>query len=949
MTQFLLPRMTIRRSLYYLLVISLLFSLTPRGSVHASGNYQTDPETTRAQTMLDKLTPEERVGQLFLVAFRGSGLSEKTQIQDLISRYHVGGVVMRADNDNFVAAPDTISSAYQLIGQLQDIEWQASLIQPISTDVSATSTEQALPSIPANYIPLFAGISQGGDGYPNDQILNGLTPLPDLMALGAAWDPNLTEQVGRVAGQELSSIGFNLYLGPSLDVLEAPEATLLNGLNAGVFGGDPYWVGVMGSAYVTGLHNGSAGRMLVVADHFPGRGSADRPTGEEASTVRKSLEQLKQIELAPFFAVTGNAQTPQSVVDGLLVSHIRYQGFQGNIRSTTRPVSFDPQALSQILSLPAFSIWRQAGGLVVSADLGSQTVKLFYDPGGKSFQARLVALDAFLAGNDLLYMGNIVSSDDKDTHSSVVQTMDFFTQKYHADPAFARRVDEAVIRILTMKYRLYGDFDPAVVTPPESGLAQLGQSTTITFDVARKSAVLVSPDEVDLETILPSPPVVSDHIVFLTDARAGVQCSSCNEEPMLAVDSLQNAILRLYGSQAGGQVLAGRLISYPLASLTGILEGGLGNQELEDSLQQANWVVINILDAEPGEPQTTLLRRFLSERQDLLREKYVIVFDFNAPYFLDATDISKVTAYYCLFSKSEPFVEVAARLLFRELTPSGTLPVSVAGVGYDLLSATSPDPTRVIDLFLDLLTAPTPTPGDQTPVEPTATPSFRVGDTFSVRTGIILDHNGHQVPDGTGVQFKIALIGAEGVVQQIDSTTIQGVARASFSIDRTGLLEISATSDPAMTSFVLQLNVTSEGSSVTIVTPTLVPEFTPTATIAIPTPTATVVPVPFPQGSPGFPGWLAMVVLLIGFGFLTYWLGDRLAGLRWGVRWAICVVLGGVLAYTYLAMRLPGAVAYLHQNGWWGLMGVVLLGGAAGFGCVYVWFWLSKGSKKRPD
>ncbi len=62
----------------------------------------------------------------------------------------------------------------------------------------------------------------------------------------------------------------------------------------------------------------------------------------------------------------------------------------------------------------------------------------------------------------------------------------------------------------------------------------------------------------------------------------------------------------------------------------------------------------------------------------------MIVFAFNAPYFLDLTDISEITAYYCLYSKSPPFVEVAARLLFRELTPAGILPVSVQGIGYDL-------------------------------------------------------------------------------------------------------------------------------------------------------------------------------------------------------------------------------------------------------------------------
>jgi beta-N-acetylhexosaminidase len=576
-------------------------------------------------------------------------------------------------------------------------------------------------------------------------------------------------------------------------------------------------------------------------------------------------------------------------------------------------------------------------------------VRIFYDPGEQSFQARNVVLDAFLAGNDMLNMGNIVSSDAEDNYETVIQTMDFFTQKYRSDPAFAKRVDDAVLRILTMKYRLYGDFDLGAVTPPVAGLTQLGQSEATTFEVARQAATLLSPDKLDLETFLPSPPGVNDHILFLTDTRAGKQCRTCDEEPMLAVTALQDAVLRLYGSQAGGQVIAGRQVSYSLDSLSGILEGGLGNQELEDSLQQSNWVIIDMLDAEPGQPQTVLLHQFLSERQDLLRDKRIIVFAFNAPYFLDATDISKITAYYCLFSKSAPFVEVAARLLFREISPNGTLPISVTGIGYDLLSAIEPDPTQVIDLSLELPPVPTPAASTQTPVEPTSTPSFRVGDTFSVRTGTIVDHNGHPVPDGTGVQFKIAVNGADGVVQQIDSLTTQGVARASFSIDRPGLLEISATSNPAISSVVIQLTVTSEGSSVIVVTPTPIPEFTPTPTAIVPTPTIIVTYSPSNQGRPGFTSWLATVVLVCVYGFLAFWLGKRLAGPAWGVRWAICVVLGGIAVYTYLVMRLPGAAAYLNKNAWTGLMGMVLIGGTAGFGAAYVWFRLARGARKRPD
>jgi len=362
-----------------------MLSFDPAPSVRASSFFQSNTDNELAQQMLGMMTPQEKVGQLFLVTFTGSTANEKSQIYDLITHHHVGGVVLRSENDNFVAAPDTVSSAYQLIAQLQNDEWQASQNQPVNQPNNTnTGTPTALPAptpVPANYIPLFTGISQDGDGYPNDQILDGLTPLPDLMALGATWDPSLAEQVGVVAGQELSRIGFNFFLGPSLDVLDTPEATLANGLNANVFGGNPYWVGAMGSAYINGLHMGSNGRMLVIADHFPGSGSADRPAGEEPATVVKSLDQLKQVELLPFDAVTGNAQSQQSTADGLLVAHIRYQGFQGNIRSTTRPISFDPQALSQVLALPAFSSWRTAGGLMVSDDLGSQTVRLFYDPG----------------------------------------------------------------------------------------------------------------------------------------------------------------------------------------------------------------------------------------------------------------------------------------------------------------------------------------------------------------------------------------------------------------------------------------------------------------------------------------------------------------------------------------------------------------------------------------
>jgi beta-N-acetylhexosaminidase len=100
--------------------------------------------------------------------------------------------------------------------------------------------------------------------------------------------------------------------------------------------------------------------------------------------------------------------------------------------------------------------------------------------------------------------------------------------------------------------------------------------------------------------------------------------------------------------------------------------------------------------------------RFLSERQDLLREKRIILFSFTAPYHFDATDISKLSAYYALYSKQPAFVDVAARLLYQELTPLGFSPVTIPGTGYDLIEVTSPNPDQVIPLSLDRPPGATP-------------------------------------------------------------------------------------------------------------------------------------------------------------------------------------------------------------------------------------------------
>jgi beta-N-acetylhexosaminidase len=332
----------------------------------------------------------------------------------------------------------------------------------------------------------------------------------------------------------------------------------------------------------------------------------------------------------------------------------------------------------------------------------------------------------------------------------------------------------------------------------------------------------------------------------------------------------------------------------------------------------------------------------------------VILFSFTAPYYLDATDISKLTAYYALYSKQPAFIDMAARLLFQPVALQGASPVSIPAVGYDLITATSPNPAQVIPLSLDEGGNPlTPTAEatlETQTAEPTKIPLYRIGDTIAVRAGPIVDHNQHLVPDGTPVHFTMSTLDEQnaGILNQIDTTTTAGIAHASFPIDKPGKVQINVVSEPAVNSVVLQFDASNEGAAVTVVVPTV------SVTPEIITPTATVV---VPQndlisqdGHPRIGVWLISLLALFGGAVLAYWAISRIVTPRWGLRWALCVFLGGLLGYNYLALDMPGAAQWIAAGA--GALGVLMLifgGEALGMICAWIWMWWANAQASRAD
>jgi len=224
---------------------------------------------------------------------------------------------------------------------------------------------------------------------------------------------------------------------------------------------------------------------------------------------------------------------------------------------------------------------------------------------------------------------------------------------------------------------------------------------------------------------------------------------------------------------------------------------------------------------------------------------------------------------------------------------------------------------------------------------PTPTVLYNVGDTLSIRTGIIVDHNGHTVPDGTVVRFMIDTGSTSGSVETVETTTSNGIAKTAYRIPSKGLLGITVQADPALVSQTLSLDITDSGGVLTAFEPTTIPtEVTETST-EVPTPAQTLVQIRdlHSEGLPTAGDWFLSTLLIIGISACLYWLGTARINPQWGLRWAGLGGLGGYLAYLYLVLGLPGGASLIISSGSVAVALISILGVILGWGVAGMW-WL---------
>lgn len=293
-----------------------------------SPNQATDP----AQTILNTMTTEEKVGQLFLAR-----CPDANAISD-ITKYHLGGYILFA-RDFETETPDTLR------GKLKDYQSAAAIPMLLAVDeeggtVTRVSRYKAFRDSPF------------------------LSPRR-LFAMGGM------EQIIQSENEKsalLHSLGINVNVGPVCDVTTDPNAFMY----PRSLGESPKITGEFVKSVVSVQSENHIGGIL---KHFPGYGN-NTDTHVAIATDDRSLGELEDTDLVPFAAGI------EAGCDAIMVSHVYINAIDPDL-----PATLSPTVHSYLREYMGFD------GVIITDDLVMQAIADTYGAGEAAVLAVLAGND----------------------------------------------------------------------------------------------------------------------------------------------------------------------------------------------------------------------------------------------------------------------------------------------------------------------------------------------------------------------------------------------------------------------------------------------------------------------------------------------------------------------------------------------------------------------------
>ncbi|WP_271079558.1 glycoside hydrolase family 3 protein [Aurantiacibacter sp. MUD61] len=380
----------------------------------------------RIDAILARMTVEEKVGQILQ--------PEITNITpEEVREYNIGSV-LNGGNGRPNRDPYAPASAWL---DLADAYWEA------STDTSDGGVG----------VPIIWGI----DSVHGNNSFFGGTIFPHNIGLGAANDPDLMVEIGRVTAVETAAIGTDWTFAPALSIPRDDRW----GRSYEGYSEEPVIAGELGASYTLGLQGDPqgdffpAGSIIATAKHMVADGGTEN--GRDQGDAVVSEDELREIHWEPYVpTLEAGAQT-------IMASYSKWNG--------VRMHGHGPLLTEMLKEHAGFD------GFVVGDFNGHALI-----PGCTNGDCP----EALLAGVDM-YM---IPADWRELYDSLVAQV-------HDGTIPMARLDDAVRRILRVKERA-GLFDaPRPSERPFAGAENIGtpEHLEVARRAARQSMVLLKDDE----------------------------------------------------------------------------------------------------------------------------------------------------------------------------------------------------------------------------------------------------------------------------------------------------------------------------------------------------------------------------------------------------------------------------------------------------------------------
>lgn len=475
--------------------------------------------------------------------------------------------------------------------------------------------------------------------------------FPSAMGIAATGSKALAHEVAVATAQELKAVGVNWILGPVLDVLTNVRN---QPLGVRTTGDDPQEASQYGVQFMSGFQEAG---LVTCGKHFPSYGNLEfLGSHTDVPIITESLEQLSLSALVPFRNAIAHG------LDAMMVGGVSMSSAGMNVMHACLSDQVVDDLLRKDLKFQ---------GVVVSECLEMEALTHNIGVGGGTVMAKSAGCDVILLCRSFPVQQEAINGLKLGVDNGIIGRP---------------RIEQSLRRVLDLKARCTS-WEQALNPPGLASLTQMQPSHTSLSTRAYNTSISVVRDK---NNLLPLSSVidVGEELLLLTPLVKPLPASAVTHSvtesmhgphgpvawdrtaSVMSGESVFKELGRSLSRQRSGRVLH---TSYTANGVRPIHEG---------LIRRASAVIVITADANRNLYQQGFTKHVSMICQSQYaasgerREKPMVVVAVSSPY--DFAMDPSIGTYVCTYDFTETALQALVKVLYGDLTPTGSLPGSIS-------------------------------------------------------------------------------------------------------------------------------------------------------------------------------------------------------------------------------------------------------------------------------